>query len=400
MSAPVPPTSCRRHVPPPAPGWLAAVALLLAAVGARADEAGGAEIRPRWPEGRQLLSSLEIRTSIERGPAPRTAVTKARLRVTGGEPHDGRPTATLAFVQLSTERMTEDRAWFFDPGTSSHDGSAAAGLLAELIGQPLPVAFDEAGCAVSVQLPPGGDAALAEVGIGPDVLLLPLGAAVHDARAGESRWTWSCTLLSPLANVPALPLELEAKVVERMAGLAQVTLRSRHGRTSATGTLRWHLDTGALVQFQLDTLAPVHADETPEAFQRIVLHHLPEGSSGDGAAELAASRKAVAAVIDERVARALASVSETRLHHLRNVLAHYRMQHGALPASLQVLLQPDPLNAGDRWVTDGDALLDAWDRPIVYEPLEPRGFVLRSLGADGQPGGEGPAADLEAAERR
>jgi general secretion pathway protein G len=37
---------------------------------------------------------------------------------------------------------------------------------------------------------------------------------------------------------------------------------------------------------------------------------------------------------------------------------------------------------------------DAWGQPIAYRP-EGTGFVLRSLGSDGAPGGEGSAADLE-----
>jgi len=40
------------------------------------------------------------------------------------------------------------------------------------------------------------------------------------------------------------------------------------------------------------------------------------------------------------------------------------------------------------------ALVDAWGEPLRYEVEEGGGFVLRSFGADGEPGGEGHAADI------
>ena len=41
------------------------------------------------------------------------------------------------------------------------------------------------------------------------------------------------------------------------------------------------------------------------------------------------------------------------------------------------------------------APMDAWNRPLIYEPDEKWGFRVISYGADGEPGGEGDNADID-----
>ena len=63
----------------------------------------------------------------------------------------------------------------------------------------------------------------------------------------------------------------------------------------------------------------------------------------------------------------------------------YAQQNGTVPLSLAVL----PLREG--YV---NATTDAWDRPLLYEISDVGILTLRSLGKDGEPGGNGDNADI------
>ena len=80
------------------------------------------------------------------------------------------------------------------------------------------------------------------------------------------------------------------------------------------------------------------------------------------------------------------------------------MDHGRYPTAEQGLdalrvhptLQPPPSNWNGPYLRK-DVPLDPWGLPYVYlspGEINPRGYDLFSLGADGQVGGEGEDADV------
>jgi hypothetical protein len=83
------------------------------------------------------------------------------------------------------------------------------------------------------------------------------------------------------------------------------------------------------------------------------------------------------------------------LRFLAAVLAVHWEQRGSYPESLDALAafgsRLDPRIA--QWVAT--AQVDGWGREVSYRRAGGGGFVLESLGADGRPGGDGAAADLE-----
>ena len=72
-----------------------------------------------------------------------------------------------------------------------------------------------------------------------------------------------------------------------------------------------------------------------------------------------------------------------KLERVASGVMMHRAIHKALPASLDVLLQPEP-HTGDPLVPF--APVDAWGRPLHYQPREDGGFFVGSFGPDGQPG--------------
>jgi hypothetical protein len=66
--------------------------------------------------------------------------------------------------------------------------------------------------------------------------------------------------------------------------------------------------------------------------------------------------------------------------------------HGAPPASLAVLGNPDPANGNEAWI-DAARLLDPWHHPFVMS-LEAGKIRVISYGADGKPGGAELDADI------
>ena len=85
---------------------------------------------------------------------------------------------------------------------------------------------------------------------------------------------------------------------------------------------------------------------------------------------------------------------------IENALKLYRLDNFRYPTGqqgLEALVTP-PQDPTARWPEGGylDRMpRDPWDRPYVYDNPGRRGdFDIYSLGRDGQPGGEGPDADI------
>jgi general secretion pathway protein G len=91
------------------------------------------------------------------------------------------------------------------------------------------------------------------------------------------------------------------------------------------------------------------------------------------------------------------------LKELQTAVNQFKMDTGRFPGEdegLRVLIEP-PADASATWPTGGylqttEVPKDAWGHDFVYELMPESGkpFVIKSLGADGQEGGEGYDADL------
>lgn len=100
------------------------------------------------------------------------------------------------------------------------------------------------------------------------------------------------------------------------------------------------------------------------------------------------------------------AAARAQMEMLGAALDAYRLDNGRYPTSAQGLealrteptLEPRPRNWRGPYLRRA-VPLDPWDTPYVYtSPGEanPNGYDLLSLGADGQPGGEGEDADIRA----
>jgi general secretion pathway protein G len=85
---------------------------------------------------------------------------------------------------------------------------------------------------------------------------------------------------------------------------------------------------------------------------------------------------------------------------IEGALKLYRLDRFRYPSSdqgLEALVTP-PADSSEKWPAGGylDRLpKDPWDRPYYYENPGKNGeFDIYTLGRDGQPGGEGPDADI------
>jgi general secretion pathway protein G len=102
-----------------------------------------------------------------------------------------------------------------------------------------------------------------------------------------------------------------------------------------------------------------------------------------------------------KVQEAQVQTTITQINSLAGSVEQFAIDIGRYPTAeegLQALVERPASIPGDRW--DGPYLQknfvpdDQWGRPFVYELQEGR-YIIRSLGADGQPGGEGFDADLD-----
>lgn len=95
--------------------------------------------------------------------------------------------------------------------------------------------------------------------------------------------------------------------------------------------------------------------------------------------------------------------AETQIKMLRGALETMRLDINRFPTAeegLRLLVEkPSDPQLAQRWsgpYLDGAVPKDPWDRPYQYAatPSAGQAFTLYSLGADGQPGGEGFDADI------
>jgi len=99
------------------------------------------------------------------------------------------------------------------------------------------------------------------------------------------------------------------------------------------------------------------------------------------------------------VEKARQTTAKAQIGEFEGVLDAFRLDVGRYPTTeegLQTLrVRPGNLERWDGPYLRKDVPLDPWQRPYVYRcPGQHGDFDLYSLGADGQDGGEGEAADV------
>jgi len=106
-----------------------------------------------------------------------------------------------------------------------------------------------------------------------------------------------------------------------------------------------------------------------------------------------------------RVDQAQVTTAKAQAKSLKLALDSYRLDTGRYPTGDEglsaLMIAPDSASGWYGPYMDGDTLpVDPWGNPYVYTPAERtadgRNLPVRvvSLGSDGQPGGEGDAADI------
>ena len=108
----------------------------------------------------------------------------------------------------------------------------------------------------------------------------------------------------------------------------------------------------------------------------------------------------IAPNVINRIDDAQAAKVKQDLRAIESALKLYRLDHFRYPNSsegLDALVTP-PQDSTQKWPEGGyldRKPKDAWDRPYLYEQPGKQGeFDVYSLGRDGQPGGDGPDADI------
>ncbi|MDT4810882.1 Type II secretion system protein G [compost metagenome] len=101
--------------------------------------------------------------------------------------------------------------------------------------------------------------------------------------------------------------------------------------------------------------------------------------------------------------KAKVQTAETQVKMLKGALLTMRLDIGRLPSEQEGLAALNSPPADERikafWkgpYLEGGVPLDPWNRPYVYsdKSSQEQPFTLYSLGADGQPGGDGLDADV------
>ncbi len=106
-----------------------------------------------------------------------------------------------------------------------------------------------------------------------------------------------------------------------------------------------------------------------------------------------------------RLGGAQADIARLQVSKLSQQLELYKLDNGTYPTSEQGLdalvheptTEPRPRRYPDGGYVSSKDLLDPWQMPFKYErpgKNNARSFDLYSLGADGQPGGEGENAEI------
>jgi general secretion pathway protein G len=112
----------------------------------------------------------------------------------------------------------------------------------------------------------------------------------------------------------------------------------------------------------------------------------------------------VAPNVFQHVGTAKDATARSQIELLGAALDAYRLDNGRYPSTdqgldalqLQPTIQPLPTNWRGPYLRKA-VPMDPWGLPFIYispGEMNPRGYDLLSLGADGEPGGEGEDADL------
>lgn len=92
--------------------------------------------------------------------------------------------------------------------------------------------------------------------------------------------------------------------------------------------------------------------------------------------------------------------ARTQVSNFATGLSYYRLAVGQFPDTTQglqaLISQPAGVTGWNGPYLDAQngIPLDPWDRPYEYQVISPQEVIVRSLGADGQEGGEGEDADI------
>jgi general secretion pathway protein G len=111
----------------------------------------------------------------------------------------------------------------------------------------------------------------------------------------------------------------------------------------------------------------------------------------------------VAVNVMDRVEWAKVQTTRVKMRAVEGALEMFQLEKAAYPETdpgLVALLEPG--TGGRAFVRDEEALEDSWKRRFGYEQpgtQHAQGYDLWSNGRDGNPGGEGPDADLTNWER-
>ncbi len=89
------------------------------------------------------------------------------------------------------------------------------------------------------------------------------------------------------------------------------------------------------------------------------------------------------------------AAAKAQIKQFDTALTAYKIKFKKLPDRLEQLLVPPE---GKAIMNAREVPLDPWDTPYLYKKLDAISYVTVSLGADGQPGGEGEDADIRSDE--
>ena len=88
-------------------------------------------------------------------------------------------------------------------------------------------------------------------------------------------------------------------------------------------------------------------------------------------------------------------LSKSELSNIIGAVELFKLNTGQLPEDLSELVENKRQLKGWKQQLD-EVPVDAWNNPVIFEKSSENryGFILKSLGADGQAGGEGANADI------
>lgn len=87
--------------------------------------------------------------------------------------------------------------------------------------------------------------------------------------------------------------------------------------------------------------------------------------------------------------------AQAQIKGFEGAIGQYRSVHGGkIPDSLDVLVQPDPQNFNESYLSQEAIPLDPWGNPYEYKKLSSSKYEIISRGADGVPGGSDDDEDI------